>query len=50
LSPGKVKPVAFTITAEDLAFVGLQNRWITEEGAFKAMIGKQEVDFVYVKS
>jgi beta-glucosidase len=50
LEPGQSKTIHFTITAEDLAFVGLQNRWITEEGAFKAMIGKQEVDFVYVKS
>jgi beta-glucosidase len=49
LQPGETKTVKFTINAKDLAFVNLQNQWITEPGEFSVTIGNTglEQKFMY---
>ena len=47
LQPGESKTVQFTIDASDLAFVNLQNKWVTEPGEFKALIGNTELEQVF---
>lgn len=39
LKAGESKTVTFSIQAKDLAFVGLDNKWVTEPGEFEVMIG-----------
>ncbi len=39
LEPGESKTVSFTIKPADLAFIGLNNHWITEPGEFEFNIG-----------
>jgi beta-glucosidase len=39
LNPGETKTVSFEVRALDMAFVGIDNKWITEKGEFKAQIG-----------
>jgi beta-glucosidase len=48
LKPGESRTVSFTLTTADLAFVGLNNRWITEPGKFRASIGKLSEEFTLV--
>ena len=45
LKPGESRMVSFTLTAADVAFVGMNNRWITEPGKFRASIGKLSREF-----
>jgi beta-glucosidase len=45
LKPGESQTVSFTLKPADLAFVGLNNRWITEPGKFRASIGKLAEEF-----
>ena len=39
LKPGETKTVTFTLSPDDLAFVGRSNKWVTEAGDFKIQIG-----------
>ncbi|MDD5149861.1 MAG: glycoside hydrolase family 3 N-terminal domain-containing protein [Flavobacterium sp.] len=39
LKPGETKTVNFSIKANDLAFIGMENKWITEEGEFELQVG-----------
>lgn len=39
LNPGETKTVTFTINKTDLAFVGLDEKWVTEPGKFDLMVG-----------
>lgn len=39
LAPGTSETVTFTITPQDLAFIGLDYEWTTEPGAFTLMVG-----------
>lgn len=39
LKPKESKIVKFTIAAKDLAFIGVDNKWITEDGKFELQIG-----------
>lgn len=39
LKPGETRSVSFTLHTRDLAFVGMNNEWITEPGDFQLMIG-----------
>ena len=48
LQPGETKKVQFTIDASDLAFVNLQNQWITEPGEFNVMIGNTDLEQVFL--
>lgn len=39
LMPGESKVVSFTVFPKDLAFVGIDNHWVTEPGEFEFSIG-----------
>lgn len=45
LEPGETKTVTLTVDAKDMAFVGIDNHWILEEGDFTAAVGKLSVPF-----
>jgi beta-glucosidase len=45
LSPGETKTAAFTITAKDLEFVGIDNKWTVEPGDFIVRIAGLEAKF-----
>lgn len=49
LEPGETQTVSFSITADDLAFVGRDNEWITEEGEFKIQIEDLEQTIIFQK-
>ena len=38
-NPGETKRYQFSLTSDDLKFVGKDNRWITEPGEFEVVIG-----------
>ena len=38
LAPGETKRVSFTLTRQELQFVGRDNRWIAEPGMFDVWI------------
>lgn len=44
LQPGETKTVTFDLNADDLAFVGYDGKWVSEEGDFKLMIADQSAD------
>jgi beta-glucosidase len=39
LAPGEQKTLSFTINKNDLAFIGSNNQWITENGKFEVIVG-----------
>ncbi|MBA4275380.1 glycoside hydrolase family 3 N-terminal domain-containing protein [Flavobacterium sp.] len=39
LKPGETKTVTFSLNSSDLASIGMENKWITEEGEFELQIG-----------
>eukprot|EP00796_Vickermania_ingenoplastis_P001032 gene1032-618_t len=45
LDAGESKEVTLTLKASDLAFVGYDNHWVLEKGAFVATCGGQFVEF-----
>ncbi|MEL6654341.1 MAG: glycoside hydrolase family 3 C-terminal domain-containing protein, partial [Bacteroidota bacterium] len=47
LLPGESRKLTFSLTPEQLAFWGREDKWITEAGEFKVMIGGQEARFQY---
>lgn len=49
LKPKEEKTVTFTLNPSDMAFVGRNNKWITEEGMFTAKIGGLEKEFEITK-
>jgi beta-glucosidase len=46
LESGERQSVNFTLSAEDLAFVGRDNKWITEPGVFVIHIENLSADFI----
>lgn len=48
LTPGQKKTVIFEIKPEDLAFIGRNGQWITEEGTFRASIGGLSEEFEFL--
>lgn len=48
LAPGASQTVSFQIKPEDLAFIGLDNEWVTEPGAFTLMVGDKKTTLNYV--
>ncbi|MGQ9917283.1 MAG: glycoside hydrolase family 3 N-terminal domain-containing protein [Bryobacteraceae bacterium] len=46
LAPGEEKTVEFRLEAKDLAFVGLDNKWILEPGQYKVQIADLTAGFV----
>jgi beta-glucosidase len=49
LKPGESKIVTFTITPRDLAFVGIDNKWVTEPGDFEVLVGGLKAGFTYLE-
>jgi beta-glucosidase len=47
LEPGESKELVFTITSEDLAFVGKDLKMVTEEGEFDIILGKEKKRIFY---
>jgi len=47
LNAGETKTISFSVTKEDLAFVSVDNVWVTEKGTFEASIGDQKMKFKY---
>jgi beta-glucosidase len=47
LAPGESRKVVFTLRPPDLAFVGLDNRWVTEPGRFRLSVDGLTRDFSY---
>jgi len=47
LIPGETRNVKYTISATDLAFVNAENKWITEPGDFKMIIGNLSKTVTY---
>ena len=45
LNPGETKTVSFTVKAKDLAFIGADNKWVTESGDFEVIIGDLQKKF-----
>jgi beta-glucosidase len=45
LQPGETKTIKFSLTSDDLKFVGQNNKWITETGYFTIAIGNQTKRF-----
>jgi len=48
LKPGESRTVQFRVSPEQLAFVGRQNQWITEPGAFTLSVGELSGEFNYL--
>lgn len=46
LAPGEEQEVTFTLSPDDLSFIGQGNTRIVEPGSFKVMIGEMEKKFV----
>ena len=44
LEPGQARTVAFTLAAEQLAFVDVPGRWLVEPGEFRLMVGTSSAD------
>ncbi|UCH14887.1 MAG: glycoside hydrolase family 3 C-terminal domain-containing protein [Bacteroidales bacterium] len=54
LEPGEIKTIEFILSETDLAFVGKDNKWITEKGYFTIFIGGDpgklmEENFLFLK-
>jgi len=47
LQPGETKTVSFTLTPNDLSFVGRDNSWVIEAGEFVVEVGGLEAEFDY---
>ena len=47
LEPGETKTVKFEISAEDIAFVGPDGKWITEPGDFEFKTGTLKTTLKY---
>ena len=45
LKKGESKDISFSIKASNLAFVGSDNKWITEPGEFEVNIGGEKAVF-----
>jgi beta-glucosidase len=46
LQPGESRTVTFTLSTDDLRFVGRDGRWVLEPGTFDVMVGGQTASFV----
>ncbi|MBL0279777.1 MAG: glycoside hydrolase family 3 C-terminal domain-containing protein [Bacteroidetes bacterium] len=49
IKPGTTHIVSFTISAKDLAFVGRDEKWISEAGWFDIMLGSEKSSFYLSK-
>lgn len=49
LAPGQTEELSFTLTAQDLSFIGVDLKRIVEPGKFKVMVGNEVVEFTVTK-
>ncbi|MBC7914077.1 MAG: fibronectin type III-like domain-contianing protein, partial [Pyrinomonadaceae bacterium] len=49
LKPGETRKVTFNLTKDDLSFIGMDNKAVTENGEFKIQIGNLVKNFNYKK-
>ena len=49
LNPGQVENLSFTLTSDDLSFIGVDLKRTVEAGDFKVMVGNETVTFSLVK-
>ena len=47
LEPGEYREVTFTLEPEDISFIGLENRPVTEPGTFRVTVGNLTEEFDY---
>ncbi len=47
IGPGETQKITFTITPRDLAFVGIDHKWITEPGKFHILIEDLKAEFSF---
>ena len=50
LKPGQQETLYFSLTAQDMSFIGLDMKRIVEPGEFKVMVGNEAVHFNVVKN
>jgi len=50
LKSGQQETLHFTLTAQDMSFIGLDMKCIVEPGEFKVMVGNETVHFTVVKN
>lgn len=46
LNPGESKTVSFTLNSVDLQSIGIENKWIIEDGEFEVQIGAKPMDLL----
>ncbi|MGZ5076099.1 MAG: fibronectin type III-like domain-contianing protein [Methylobacter sp.] len=49
LNPGQSENIGFTLTPQDLSFIGVDLKRIVEPGDFKVMVGNETVGFTVTK-
>lgn len=49
LEPGEKKTISFSLSPQDLAFVGRENTWVVEAGAFSIQLADQMAEFSLIK-
>ncbi|MGZ5056667.1 MAG: glycoside hydrolase family 3 C-terminal domain-containing protein, partial [Methylobacter sp.] len=49
LNPGQTESLSFTLTPQDLSFIGIDLKRIVEPGDFKVMVGNETAGFTVVK-
>jgi beta-glucosidase len=49
LNPGQTESLSFTLTPQDLSFIGIDLKRIVEPGDFKVMVGNETVGFTVVQ-
>ena len=49
LEPGETRTMKFTLSTRDLAFVGIENTWVTEPGGFSVSVGDLSADFIVIE-
>ena len=50
LKPGQQATLQFTLTAEDMSFIGMDMKRIIEPGVFKVMVGNETAQFTVLKN
>ncbi|MDD2739870.1 MAG: glycoside hydrolase family 3 N-terminal domain-containing protein [Methylomonas lenta] len=50
LKPGQQETLQFTLTAQDMSFIGLDMKRIVEPGEFKVMVGNETAQFTVLKN
>ncbi len=49
LLPGQAETLSFTLTPDDLSFIGVDLKRIVEPGDFRVMVGNETVNFSVTK-